>query len=394
MTTTNATIFNPTQLVLELDEATISQAWNKSQNSSDAASRWQQYLNQLALDTFLPWLQTEEAAEAKLGFEAATQTDIWSVVNGTAIEIEGAKIVLIPSEAEDLSELRVPQEWIDIPAWAADYYLAVQVSIDNGYVRIWGYATHQQLKNSGNFSHGDRTYSLSDEDLITDLDVLWVARELCPDEVTQAAIEPIEALAEDRVDSLVERLGSQTQLLPRLAVPFATWAALMQNKAWCRRLAAVRRGETVKTPVMQWLKQGVSNLATELGWRQFEMSPGTVGARGQVATPEQIEQSVPARGLAKQIAIADRAHELRIIPSNESGSWRIELACVTPGCIILPGVKLRLLTEDLQSFEGNEEVATEPVSCLFIELDLDAGESLIWEIEPTPENYQQEVLQF
>ena len=48
----------------------------------------------------------------------------------------------------------------------------------------------------------------------------------------------------------------------------------------------------------------------------------------------------------------------------------------------------------MQSFEGNEEVATEPVANLFIDLDLDAGESLVWQVEPTPDDYQQEVLQF
>ena len=391
MSTSNPTIFNPTQLVLELSPVTLDKAWSH-QKAGNSSSQWQKYLNQVALDTFLPWLQTEEDATAKVGFDAATQEDIWEVVNGTLINIDGAKIVLIPTEVEDLSELRVPQEWIDIPEWTADYYLAVQVSVDNGFIRVWSYATHQQLKNNGNFSYSDRSYSLTDDELITDMDVLWVARELCPSEATQAAVEPINTLAEDRAENLITRLGSQAELLPRLAVPFTTWAALIQNKTWCRRLAATRQSKTAKTPVMQWLKQGVSNIASELGWRQIEMTPGAVGARG--AATEQLSNTVDAYGLAKQIAIANQPYELRVIPLSETNSWRIELGCVTPGCMILPGVKLRLLTEDLQSFEGNEEVATEPVPTLFIELDLEAGESLVWQIEPTPDDYHQEVLQF
>lgn len=393
MTTSNPTILNPTQLTLEINQATINQAWKQSQSSGNDFSKWQKYLNQVALDTFLPWLQAEEDATAKAGFDAATQADIWEIVNGTLIQINGAKIALIPTEAEDLSELRVPQEWIDIPEWTADYYLAVQVSIDNGCVRVWGYTTHQQLKNNGKFSHSDRTYSLIDEELIGDIDVLWVARELCPDEVTQAAVEPIATLADAQANNLVQRLGSQAQLLPRLAVPFTTWAALIQNKAWCRRLAATRQGKATKTPVMQWLKEGVSNVASELGWRQIEIAPGGVGARS-AATSKTTISAVPSYGLAKQIVIASQPYELRVIPLSETGSWRIELGCITPGCVILPGVKLRLLTEDLQSFEGNEEVATEPEPVLFIELDLEAGESLIWQLEPTPDDYQQEVLQF
>ena len=74
--------------------------------------------------------------------------------------------------------------------------------------------------------------------------------------------------------------------------------------------------------------------------------------------------------------------------------WRFELCCLTPGCMIPEGFKLRLLTEDLQAFEGNQDMATETVEYLCIEVDLEPGEALVWQIEPTPENYQQEILQF
>jgi len=37
----------------------------------------------------------------------------------------------------DLTKRMVPQEWVDIPEWAADYYLAVQVNPDSGWLRIW-----------------------------------------------------------------------------------------------------------------------------------------------------------------------------------------------------------------------------------------------------------------
>ncbi|MEM7593516.1 MAG: DUF1822 family protein, partial [Cyanobacteria bacterium P01_A01_bin.83] len=141
MTTFNPTIFNPTHLVLELNSAMIEQAWSQTSNIVNAAGRWQSYLNRVALNTVLPWLQTEEDATAKASLSETAQADIWEVVNGSAIAIDGAKLVLIPTEAEDLSELRVPQEWIDLSEWAADYYLAVQVNVDAGYVRIWGYTT-------------------------------------------------------------------------------------------------------------------------------------------------------------------------------------------------------------------------------------------------------------
>lgn len=390
MTSINQTLFNPTQLVLQLDSKTLDRAWQQSLKGGNPASRWQQYLNRVALDAFLPWLQAEEDATAKAGLDKNVQRNLWELVNGTQIDSSGAKIVLIPSEAEDLRELRVPQEWVDIPQFQADYYLAVQVSLDSGYLRVWGYATHQKLKEQGSLNYSDRTYSLNDDELITDLDVLWVARELCPEETTQVEVESIAELEASRAENLIQRLGDTSQLLPRLAVPFATWAGLIQNPALCGRLAAQRRGEASKTPVLQWLKQEMANTAAEFGWRQIELAPDMVGARGAVIEAK----NVSASGLAKKIAIASQPYELRVIPLAEAGSWRFELCCVTPGCVILPGITLRLLTEDLKSFEGNEDKAIEPVSSLFIDVDLEPGESLIWQVEPTPDNYQLELLQF
>lgn len=389
MTTANSTMFNPTDLVLELDQTTIERAWLQSQSASNPASRWQNYLNQAALAVFLPWLQVEEDATAKSLWQQAQQEAVWEVVNGTAIAIKDAKLVLIPSEADDLSELRVAQEWLDIPNWSADYYLAVQVNVDEGYVRVWGYATHQQLK-QGNFDAGDRTYSLTDDQLIGDLNALWVARALCPNEVTQAVIEPLAELPPTQADHLIERLGNPGQVLPRLAVSFGIWGALLQNPNWFRRLVANRQGKPSVTPVWQWLKQGLTELSTEFGWRQLEVALSTDGSKG-ITTQQSV---VPATGLAKKLAIANHAYELRILPLPEVGAWRFELCCLTPGCLIPAGFKLKLLTAEGEDFAGNEDIATEAVPQLALEVDLDPGESLIWQIEPTPDHYQPEILQF
>lgn len=395
MTTFNPTIFNPTHLVLEIEPSIIDQSWSQSSNAGNSASRWQSYLNQVALNVFLPWLQTEEDSSAEMGFSQAAQANIWEVVNGTAIAIKDAKLVLIPTEVEDLEELRVPQEWIDLQEWTADYYLAVQVNVDAGYIRVWGYTTHQKLKNEGNLSYSDRTYSLTEDQLITDIDALWIARELCPDEVTQTAVASIAELAPAQAENLIERLGSQSQLLPRLAVPFATWAALMQNPHYCESLANLRRGSSLKTPVLQWFKQGVTRVTAEFGWRKIEMTLSAEGSKGAaIFDTASKTKMVPDFGLAKKLAIANQPYELKILPLEEVGSWRFELYCITPGCMIPQGFKLRLLTEDLQTFEGNEDIATSAAECLAIEVDLEPGESLVWQIEPTPDNYQQEILQF
>ncbi|PSO81051.1 MAG: hypothetical protein BRC41_15925 [Cyanobacteria bacterium QH_9_48_43] len=70
---------------------------------------------------FYPGCKKNKTPEQGLAPSPALPS-FWEVVNGTAIALSGVRLVLIPSEAADLSELRVPQEWVDIPSWGGDYY--------------------------------------------------------------------------------------------------------------------------------------------------------------------------------------------------------------------------------------------------------------------------------
>ncbi len=236
MTTINHDLFDPTQLVLEVSETTLQESWNRTQNAATSNSHWQAYLNRLTLDTFVTWFKAE-SNDAITVANPKTLSNIWEIVNGTPVQLDDYQLVLVPSEAEDLSEFRVPQEWVDLPQWTADYYLAAQVNVDEGYIRIWGYCTHQQLKNQGTYHQVDRTYTLNEADLITDIEVLWVARELCPNEVTRLAVAPLPEISSVQADNLIQRLGNKEQLLPRLAIPFQMWGALIQNDVWCQQLA-------------------------------------------------------------------------------------------------------------------------------------------------------------
>ena len=386
-------LFDPTQLFLELDETTINKAWLQSQAAHTPASRWQTYLNRLCLDVLLSWLKEEQSEPVKVNPHHATY---WELINGTAITLGNAKLLFVPSEASDLSEMRVPQEWVDIPDLVADYYLAVQVNVDDCYIRFWGYSTHQQLKTNGNYNSSDRSYALDEDLLITDIDALWTARELCLDEGTQVAVEPISAISATQANNLIQRLSDAEILLPRLAIPFTFWASLIQDETCLKRLVQKRRGLPDRGSVLQWLQTGVTNLAEEFGWRQIEFKPSVVGARGTAtATPTNDAAVTPKVALAKQITIADNPYEFKILPLNsQEGIWGFELRSLILGGTIPAGFKLKLLTEDLESFEGNEDIATNNVEQLYLEVALESGEGLVWVVEPTPEEYQPEILRF
>ena len=389
-------LFDPTQLFLELDEVTINKAWLKSQKANTSASRWQTYLNRLCMMVFLPWLKEEQNQSPQTD---SFQTNYWEIINSSAIEVGDAKFLLVPSEASDLSEMRVPQEWVDIPSWVADYYLAIQVSVDDGYIRVWGYGTHQQLKTNGVYNHSDRTYSLTEDYLINDINALLIARELCSTEVTRVPVEPVSTISATQAENLIQRLGNPEILLPRLAIPFTLWASLIQNESWCKRLVEKRRGTSSGIPdrgsVLQWLQAGVTNLAGELGWREVEFQPSVVGARGIAALSQEGITPTANVALAKQIHIDKSPFELKILPLDiEEGIWGFELRSLILGGNIPAGFKLKILTEDLETFEGNEDLATTAVEKLYLEVALESGEGLVWVVEPTPDEYQPEILRF
>ena len=378
-----STLLNPNQLILEISTDKARQTWNESQKAASSGSRWQTYLNRLVLDTFIEYAREEqEETVAKV----ENLQSINELINGIAIAVGDARVILIPSEAEDLEELRVPQEWIDVPQLAGDYYVAVQVNVDDSYLRIWGYTTHQQLKESGEYSFSDRCYSLAGADIIGDINALWVARELCPDEVTRADITVLTEITSQQADNLIQRLGNKENRLPRLTIPFTMWGALIANNAWRDRIVSQRRGKA-GISILKWLKAEASDLLPDIGWRQVEFQPSTLGARGSTATP------TPKTALAKQLSIDGQTYELKLIPIEEN-TWGFELRSLVLGGMIPTGYVLRLLTDTGANFPENEDRAITPVESLYLEVELDEGEGLIWEIEPTPEDYQARVLYF
>lgn len=374
------TFADPKHLWLELP--TTQTQWQHQ--FSTPSSRWNAYLNRICLNTVLPWLKEEYAPQALAWPNFVALPSFWELVNGTAIVMGTTRLVLIPSETIDLS-LRVPQEWVDIPGWAADYYLAVQVNPDQGWLRIWGYTTHQQLQASGSYEPSDHTYCLEGDGLIQDLNVLWVARQLCPEEPTRAAISPLPALPLMQAENLLQRLGNPAISTPRLAVPFELWGALLQHGGWRQRLYEQRQG-LLQGSILQWLQTGVSDFAQQIGWQRVDQ-PSLVGARG-------VEQTT-ASFLSRQLRIAGQLYELQILPQGNPAEriWRFDLSTYL-GTSIPSGFKLRLLTEDLQPFENNQRIATTAVDRLHINVALEPGEGLVWEIEPIPENYDQEILHF
>lgn len=387
---TVAPMIESSHLWLEIPQTEQQKAWEESQSFSTANRCWSAYLNRLSLNTFLPWLQLEYASDAKTSPNLAGLRSIWEVVNGVAITFQGMRLVLIPSDAIDLSELRVPQEWVDIPTWTADYYLAIQVNPDEDWMRVWGYATHAQLKNQANYDPSDRSYCLDGENLIADLNVLWVARLLCPKDVSRIEVTPLAKLSSTQAKNLLERLGNPELLFPRLEVPFTIWGALLEHGGWRQRLCELRQGIRKQWSVPDWLHSGVSDIAKATGWGSIQMRRNYIGARS-------VEAASILPKIVKELTIDKQRYQLCIQPRDkiEDRIWRFELRNLNPNGMVPSGFKLKLFTEDLKSFSGNQATAKTSVERLYVDVAFtDPEEALVWEIEPLPENFEREILIF
>jgi hypothetical protein len=381
------TFTSPSDLILEIPANALNQAWGKSQAFSNANSRYQAYINELCQKAILPWLKEDFTSEAKV-FNHAALPSIWEFINGSIIDLDGSKIILIPHESIDLCELRIPQEWVDIPSLIGDYYLGVEMQPEDGFVRVWGYCTHNQIKNQATYDSRDRTYALAANHITTDISILAVEREFCH-QSTRAAVNPLPPLPTTQAENLINRLSNPEIISPRLEVPFAIWGGLISHSGWMQNLYNRRLGQPEQFSVIQWLQNGVSQAAQQLGWDSLNLNFSSAGARS-------LETAQPTTVISRQLTITGQLYELRIIPQIDEAEtiWRFELNHTIPGAFIPNGFKLRLLTEDLQPFPDNEDIATTTFTQLCVEVVLESGEGIVWEIEPLPENYISEILRF
>lgn len=335
---------DPKEWWIEISPAARAGSWQQSQRFATAASRWNAYLNQICLDLLLPWFQ-EDTPNARSWM--ASHASIWDVVNGTAIALGSQRVVLIPTEAIDGSELEVPQEWVDIPNWTADYYLAVQVQIDESseqhWLRVWGYATHHDLKTQGRYDAGDRTYSLDAQDLTPDLNTLGVTLQLNLHEQTRADIPPLAELSATQAENLLQRLGNADIQFPRLAVPFAMWGALLEREEWRQRLYQLRTGSPA--PALTQLNQWFQRQAIA-GWQLLETwldsAPGNVAFAYR-----SVSRDAPTAQI-KPLQLAQLTVMLLVeLDAETDGRVAIMIQLhPAPGSAVLPpGIVLSLLSE-------------------------------------------------
>ncbi|MBE9070883.1 DUF1822 family protein [Leptolyngbya cf. ectocarpi LEGE 11479] len=239
----------PVQLEISSDLKT--QAWQQAkQCHSNVTAQYNAYINYICTYTFKAWLEEwlEEEPDLRISIwpnEKELPT-IWEVVNGTGIALGNQRVILIPNEKNIFEELEVPQEWINIPSWSGNYYVALQVVVegedDKDWVNIWGFTTHQQLRQAAHYSDKQRSYTLATDKLIEDLTVMQMTLDL----VVKEGVKATPKFTQSDIKKLIDQLSDKDCYSPRLHpdLSFQAWAALLENKELRQELYERRVGIT------------------------------------------------------------------------------------------------------------------------------------------------------
>lgn len=252
-------------------------AWQQAakHNSKNDGDRHRVFVNRLCLNTFVKWLEDEPDLLEKFQIPGLFE-DLyrrWEFVNGIDLNLNGSRLVLVPSEQSCPTEFRIPQEWVDIPDWAANYYMKVQLNIEEGWLKIWGFISHQQIREKAQYDSMDRTYCVSRRDLIADIDIMWVAIELCT--LEQPQVQSLPSLSELRALQMIEQLSQPTVFSPRLHLSFAEWGAILASQKY-RTILYNRLLKDSRTNLMENTQKAVQNLSSwfenifDEGWRSVD----------------------------------------------------------------------------------------------------------------------------
>jgi Protein of unknown function (DUF1822) len=243
-------------------------------------------LNQLCLAAVKYWLRgsvdLQIEAVFPCWFQDREQVEFTArLVNGFALQIGQTKVVFIPSEAIDLAEFEIPQEWVDLPNWAADYYVPIQVDLVGGFLHLWSFVTHKDLKYRAELDRIFHNYHLDRVDVVDNLDILWSSCELPQSSaatVSSIQLPEIELLTATMAKQSIEQLDlANPRLSPRLNLPFAKWGAILNNPESLRlylnhstHVDQVLKSTTIDRQVAnlrEWIESG--KIALNTGWQSI-----------------------------------------------------------------------------------------------------------------------------
>ncbi|AFY83851.1 DUF1822 family protein [Oscillatoria acuminata] len=356
----------PDELYFNLSFEMQAQAWQKSRCHSNPIARNQAYLGHLCLQGFMSWVLERFEGNSQFVEPYVNHLEsLWEFIEGVPIIVGKNRLMLIPSQTLNPDDLIVPREWIDIPELRADYYLSMQVNLDeeeeNCWICVRGFVTDVEFENRATYTRSSRLYALSPENWHQDLTLLWETLG-----IHQAkSVSPLPSISYTTVKDAVRGLSPAALRSPRLRLqlPFAQWGGLMANETWRKELYQQR----VKPPALtQWFQTQGSEISTELiaiGWQLYQEVFGGSQLAGTFRRAPVEPKAIASR--VKQLELGEEAIALVIdlMEDTEGNLWiSPQLRPFNPGdrtqCLP-PNLNLALLDDEgTTQVEVRSETAT------------------------------------
>jgi Protein of unknown function (DUF1822) len=195
-------------------------------------------LNQLCIDPVKRWIDANFDLTAKPTFPCWLDRQenfefISKLVNGFVLQVGKDRMIFIPSDAIDLEEFEVPQEWVDLPNWAGSYYVPIRVDLEHQFLHLWGFISHQDLKERATRDRIFRNYHVNAAHTIANLDLLPANYEFSVPMAQTEITAIIDRLSSSEAVGFIEQLQQPgSHLSPRLDLPFPTWGAILNEPKW------------------------------------------------------------------------------------------------------------------------------------------------------------------
>jgi len=228
--------------------------------------------------------------------------------NGIKITFDGRQLVLLPMEVDELEVLEIPQEWVDIAGFTAEYYIAIQIDPENGLLKFVGGASYQTIKQQGTCNTGLRAYYLAAENLLGFNSILVA------EPVAKSDIQPLPKLLPEQVQCLLAKLGKQTFCSPRFLVPFSQYGVLVADPELRTQLYR-RRTQILSVNVGLWLEDKVDAIARALSWELVPLPTTAMALRS--GTTSELERILNSLERESEIFVPAKAKCVSI-PVEES----------------------------------------------------------------------------
>jgi len=284
---------------IDLEPNQIDQAVQLSSQIPNETRQWQTYLNALALFGFEQWVR-ERAPELPLNAESCSTLQPWGANAIEAVcnlEVAQFKVCLLTTGTLIDEVVVLPRAAIDLPEYAAHFYVVVAVQEEQEQATIYGFIRHDQLLTLQQSAHlsaePDWTYELPLAWFERDPDRLFLYLR-CLDAVTiplpevptkrlaslsglQAELEPLIPQLQDPNRSLWQTLTWE-QGAPLLTSPeLLRWLYRLQTQGSATRtnlasltsqLSQILQGLTQQViNVGEWLQDELDEVSQNLFWR-------------------------------------------------------------------------------------------------------------------------------